>query len=105
MPILKAEESAPVEGVEAMAFQMILVRLQALERTIQAMPPLLKQIVELLEEQTTTPDVPVAAYEDVYKEDTEPDAEETALAGMEAPTVAVAPPHWRVRWFVKEKQA
>ena len=40
------------DSLEGMAFQLILQKLGSLERAMQAMPPLLKKIVDQLEAQT-----------------------------------------------------
>jgi hypothetical protein len=69
-------ESAPEStGVEAMAFQVVLSKLgalqeemQAMQRTVQQMLPLLTKIVGLLEAQGQQPEVPVATYEQHYAE-------------------------------------
>jgi hypothetical protein len=83
-----------------MAFQLILHKLTTLERAMQAMPPLLKKIVDQLEAQTTQPEVEVATYAQLYPE-LPGEAEDQPGAKQDAPTTVPAPRRWW-RWFLRE---
>jgi len=88
------------EGIEAMAFQLLLQKVVGLERSLQSIPPLLAKIIAHLEAQTAQPEVPVATYAQLYPE---LDAEDTE---DEAPPETVVPMPGRSRrvwhWFTRE---
>jgi hypothetical protein len=83
-----------------MAFQIILQKLVILERAMQAIPPLLKKIVDQLEAQAQQPDVDVASYDALYPEIA---ADETPPPDVRAAdTVPTQPPRRWWRWFLKD---
>ena len=93
------------DGLESMAFQLILHKLTSLEQAMHAIPPLLKKIIDQLEAQATQPDVPIATYAQLYPElgasETEDLIEVVAAPVPEAPPVRQA--RWRFwRWFLRE---
>ena len=91
------------DGIESMAFQLLLYKITSLEHAMQAIPPLLTKIIAQLEAQAKPPDVPVATYAQLY-----PALQEGARAQKEALDVmaeAQAVPQTRRpfwRWFTKE---
>ena len=56
------------DGLESMAFQLLLHKITNLERVMQGIPPLLHKIVTHLEAQTQHPEVPMATYAQLYPE-------------------------------------
>jgi hypothetical protein len=97
------------DGLEAMAFELLLHKVTGLERAMQSIPPLLKKIIDQLEAQTKQPDVPVATYAQLYPELQEEEPEGTATAEQDAPVAvdasASALPVRRRRfwhWFMRE---
>ena len=89
-------ESKP--STEAMAFQLILHKLGTLERQLQAIPPLLEQMVTCLEGQTKVAEVAVATYEHLYPAL----QDKTAEAPDKTTEVAPTPPRRRVwQWFMR----
>jgi hypothetical protein len=101
-----AEPREGPDSLEGMAFQLVLHKLGSLERAIQAMPPLLKKIVDHLEAQTKQPEVEVATYAQLYPEWPQDEGKEQAGATQERPTtVETDRPHVRRRvwhWFLKK---
>ena len=104
-----AEPHEGPDGLEGLAFQLILHKLLSLERALQGIPPLLQKIVTHLEAQTQQPEVPIATYAQLYPELHEDGAEEQAPVEQGTPDAATdsaaAPPvrprrFWR--WFVRE---
>jgi hypothetical protein len=102
-------ESIPAStGVEAMAFQVVLSKLgavqedmQALQHTVQQMLPLLTKIVGLLEAQGQQPEVPVATYEQMYTElQPPPESESAPLAGDEPRPRVLFGSRRLWQWFV-----
>jgi len=99
------------DGMEAMAFQLLLQKMTALEYAVQGLPPLLKKIIDHLEAQAKQPEVPIATYEQLYAKYLEAPEEDADAEATAAPVIEVtaAPPpkshqRWRVwRWFVKER--
>ena len=91
------------DGLESMAFQLILHKLTSLEQAMHAMPPLLKKIIDQLEAQATQPDVPVATYAQLYPE-VQADAPAPPQVLDVVATPAPAPQaRWRLLgWFLKE---
>jgi hypothetical protein len=91
------------DGLETMAFQLLLHKVTSLERAMQAIPPLLKKIIDQLEAQAKQPDVPVATYAQLY-----PEVQEDAPATPQVLDVVATPapaPQARRRvlgWFLKE---
>src|SRR5437870_12976436 len=63
-----AEPHEGPDGLEGLAFQLILQKLMSLERAMQGIPPLLHKIVTHLEPQTQQPEVPIATYAQLYPE-------------------------------------
>jgi hypothetical protein len=104
-----ADAPGSPEGLEAMAFQILLQKVTALEHAVQSLPPLLAKIIAHLEAQAKQPEVPIATYAQLYPElqeeaPGEEAAEETG-AVMDVPPVVADRPRrrWRIwRWFVKE---
>ncbi len=95
------------DGLESMAFQLILHKLTSLEQAMHAIPPLLKKIIDQLEAQATQPDVPIATYAQLYPELHEGASETEDLIEVVAAPVPEAPPvrqaRWRFwRWFLRE---
>src|SRR6266568_7743210 len=95
------------DGLESMAFQLILHKLTSLEQAMYAIPPLLKKIIDQLEAQATQPDVPIATYAQLYPELHEGASETEDLIEVVAAPVPEAPPvrqaRWRFwRWFLRE---
>ena len=58
-----AEQDTDPGVVEGMAFQIILQKLVIVERAMQAIPPLLKKIVDQLEAQSKQTEAEVATYD------------------------------------------
>jgi len=87
------------DSLEGMAFQLILQKLGSLERAMQAMPPLLKKIVDQLEAQTQHSEVEVATYEQLY-----PDLPKEAPAAAQTHAENPAPGRRRRlwHWFMQE---
>jgi hypothetical protein len=89
-------------STEAMAFQLVLSKLDMLQQTVQQQVALLAKIVGLLEAQGRQPEVPVATWDETY------DAPEDAP--VEPINVTPASPRPRAllgsqrlaQWFVKE---
>ena len=95
------------DGLESMAFQLILHKLTSLEQAMHAIPPLLKKIIDQLEAQATQPDVPIATYAQLYPELHEGASETEDLIEVVAAPVPEAPPvpqaRWRFwHWFLRE---
>jgi hypothetical protein len=112
-----AEAPTGPDGLETMAFQLLLYKVTSLEHAMQAIPPLLTKIVDQLEAQAKQPDVPVATYAQLYPELHEgaSEAEEVLDVVAETPpprrdgvgagSVATFPQVRRRRflgWFLKE---
>jgi hypothetical protein len=96
------------DGLEGLAFQLILHKLMSLERAMQGIPPLLKKIVDHLEAQTTQPDVPIATYAQLYpelpkdKDDVHPD-ETQSVTQTGAADHTTLPRRRRLwHWFLRE---
>ena len=106
-----AEAPKGPDGLETMAFQLLLHKVTSLEQAVHSLPPLLKKIIDHLEAQAKQPDVPIATYEQLYAkylEAPEEDADAEAPAAPVSEVTAAPPPQshqrWRVwRWFVKER--
>jgi hypothetical protein len=105
-------ESAPEHsGVEAMAFQVVLSKLgavqeevQALQRTVQQMLPLLTKIVGLLEAQGKQPEVPVATYDQLYTELQPPPESESTQSEVLLPRTRVLFGSRRLlEWFTRKE--
>src|SRR5215831_4936295 len=99
-----AEAPPGPDGLETMAFQLLLYKVTSLEHAMQAIPPLLKKIIDQLEAQQQQPDVPVATYAQLYPEVQE-EAPETPEVIDVVATPAPAPQGKRRRflgWFLKE---
>jgi len=95
------------DGLEAMAFQLLLQKVTSLEQAVHRLPPLLKKIIDQLEAQATQPDVPIATYVQLYPELHEGASETEDLIEVVAAPVPEAPPvrqaRWRFwRWFLRE---
>ena len=96
------------DGLESMAFQLILHKLTSLEQAMHAIPPLLKKIIDQLEAQANQPDVPIATYAALYPEFQEKASACEEVIDVVAPAAPKAPPapqaprrrFWR--WFLKE---
>jgi hypothetical protein len=97
-----AEPAQEPDGIESMAFQLLLHKVTTLERAMQGIPPLLKKIIDHLEAQTKQPEVEVATYTQLYPELPQ-EEEETPQTGETA-----RPPLPRKRrvwqWFLKEER-
>ena len=92
------------DGLEAMAFQLLLHKITSLEQAVHRLPPLLKKIIDQLEAQGTQPDVPVATYAQLYPELQEEAPEDAEVIDLVA-TPAPVPQERRRRfwhWFLKE---
>jgi len=87
-----------------MAFQLLLQKMTSVEHTMQAIPPLLKKIIDQLEAQAKQPDVPVASYAQLYPQLQEgtPAQPEVLDVVAEAPSVPQKPRRPLLRWFLKE---
>ena len=104
-----ADEHEGPDGLESMAFQLLLHKMTGLEHAMQSLPPLLKKIIDQLEAQTKQPDVPIATYAQLYPElqeqgpeketPTEPDAPDTV---EERPCAPSRRTRRLLRWFLKE---
>ena len=103
-----AEPHEGPDGLEGLAFQLILHKLLTLERAMQGTVPLLQKIVAHLEAQTQQPEVPIATYAQLYPElpqdegagqvDTTQDGPQKVEAGS-----PILPGRRRLwQWFVKE---
>jgi len=93
----------PTEPLDAMAFQLIVQKLATIEQTMQALPPLLKKIVDHLEAQTRQPEVKVATYAQLYPELEDNEAAVSPWPATDAAPVLQPPPRRRFwRWFVHE---
>ena len=92
------------DGLESMAFQLILHKLTSLEQAMHAIPPLLKKIIDQLEAQATQPDVPIATYAQLYPELHEgaSEAEEVIDVVAETPPLPQARRRRFLGWFLKE---
>jgi hypothetical protein len=97
------------DGLESMAFQLLLHKITGLEHAMQSLPPLLKKIIDQLEAQHKQPEVPIATYAQLYPEWQEEDAEAQVPPEQPVPDTVeertCAPPQrprrfWR--WFLKE---
>jgi len=97
----KDQDVVDAGAIETMAFQILLHKVTGLEQAVQALPPLLKKIIEHLEAESKKPEVPVASYAQLY-----PALEVEATAPIEeiAATVPVPPARRRrvLGWFLKE---
>jgi hypothetical protein len=102
-----AEPHEGPDGLEGLAFQLILQKLLSLERAMQGIPPLLAKIVNHLEAQTQHPEVPIATYAQLYPELQEEREEQGTEEQKTTETVEPVPtvPHKRRlwQWFVKEE--
>jgi hypothetical protein len=106
MPASPPERSS----VEAMAFQVVLAELGALQRDMQAMQqavqqmlPLLTKIVGLLEAQGQQPEVPVATYDQLYTELQPPPESESTPVAVDEPRPHVLFGSRRLwQWFVQK---
>src|SRR5262249_11164672 len=90
-------------GLESMAFQVLLHKVSTLEHAMQAIPPLLKKIIDQLEAQQQQPGVPVATYAQLYPE-VQDEAPKTPEVIDVVATPAPAPQGKRRRflgWFLK----
>ena len=101
-----AEPHEGPDGLEGLAFQLILQKLLSLERALKGIPPLLQKIVTHLEAQTKQPEVPIATYAQLYPElqdeHEEQDTAEQHTTELVEP-VPPAPQRRRVwHWFLKE---
>ncbi len=99
-----AEAPQGPDGLESMAFQLLLHKVTSLEHAMQAIPPLLKKIVDQLEAQAKQPDVPVATYAQLYPELHEgaSEAEEVIDVVAETPPLPQARRRRFLGWFLKE---
>jgi len=105
-----ADAPGSPDGLEAMAFQLLLHKVTNLEHAVQSLPPLLKKIIDHLEAQAKQPEVPIATYEQLYAkylEAPEEDADAEATAAPVIEVTAAPPPKGQHRrrvwwWFVKE---
>lgn len=93
------------ESVDAKAFQLVLHKLESLERAMQALPPLLGKIIAHLEaQQPAAAEVEVATYAQLYP-DIEPDATEVLPDVRAADALPHPPPPRRWwRWFLKQER-
>ena len=99
-----AEAPQGPDGLESMAFQLLLQKVTSLEHAMHAIPPLLKKIIDQLEAQAKQPDVPVATYAQLYPEVQDDAPDDAAVIDVVA-TPAPAPQGKRRRilsWFLKE---
>lgn len=102
-----ADSPDDLRSVEAMAFTVLLKRMDALEQSVKgleaamkSMPLLLKKIIDHLEAQTHQPEVPIASYAQLYPEIQ--DAEEPDDVQAADPLPPLPPPRrWWV-WFMRE---
>jgi hypothetical protein len=96
------------DGLEGLAFQLILQKLMSLERAMQGIPPLLKKIVDHLEAQTTQPDVPIATYAQLYPElpkdedDVHPDETQAVTQTGAADNTTMLRRRRLWHWFLRE---
>jgi len=101
-----AETHEGPDGLEGLAFQLILQKLLSLERAMQGIPPLLQKIVTHLEAQTQHPEVPIATYAQLYPELQDERAAQATEEQKATETAEPAPtvPHTRRlwQWFLKE---
>jgi hypothetical protein len=99
-----AEAPGSPDGLEAMAFQLLLHKVTNLEHAVQSLPPLLAKIIAHLEAQAKQPEVPIATYAQLYPELQEEAAEETGAVMEVTPMVADTTRRRRRfwHWFVKE---
>jgi len=93
-------QTSAQEGIEAMAFQLLLQKVVGLERSLQSIPPLLAKIIAHLEAQTAQPEVPVATYAQLYPELEGEAIEEEATPEVVAPAPGRPRRGWR--WFTRE---
>jgi hypothetical protein len=103
-----AEPHEGPDGLEGLAFQLILHKLLTLERAMQGTVPLLQKIVAHLEAQTQQPEVPIATYAQLYPElskdedDGHPD-ETPSVTQTGAADNATMPRRRRLwQWFLRE---
>jgi hypothetical protein len=87
-----------------MAFQIILQKLVIVERAMQAIPPLLKKIVDQLEAQSKQTEAEVATYEQLYPELPVEEAPTSLPDVRAANPLPTRPPRRWWRWFVKEQR-
>jgi hypothetical protein len=99
-----AEPHDASDGLEAMAFQLLLHKLTSVEQAMHAIPPLLTKIIDQLEAQAKQPDVPVASYSQLYPQLQEGTAESGDVIEVHAETPPVPQGKRRRvwRWFTKE---
>ena len=104
-----AEPCEGPDGLEGLAFQLVLQKLASLERAMQAMPPLLTKIVDQLEAQTKHPEVPIASYAQLYPELQDEGTEDEASEEPKTSTTVDEPsaplsvrPRRFWHWFLKE---
>ena len=102
-----AEAPKGPDGLETMAFQLLLHKVTSLEQAVHSLPPLLKKIIDQLEAQVKQPDVPIATYAALYPEFQEKASACEEVIDVVAPAAPKAPPapqaRWRFwRWFLRE---
>src|SRR5215831_19822582 len=99
-----AEAPPGPDGLETMAFQLLLYKVTSLEHAMQAIPPLLKKIIGQLEAQQKQPDVPVATYAQLYPEIQDDAPDDAAVIDVVATPAPVPQARWRRvwHWFVQE---
>ena len=96
------------DGLESMAFQLLLHKITSLERAMQGIPPLLKKIVDHLEAQTQQPDVPIATYAQLYPElpkdedDGHPDETQSVTQAGAADNTTMPLRRRLWHWFLRE---
>ena len=103
-----AEPADGPDGLESMAFQLLLHKITSLERAMQGIPPLLKKIVDHLEAQTQQPDVPIATYAQLYPElpkdedDGHPDETPSVTQAGAADNTTMPRQRRLWHWFLRE---
>lgn len=91
--------------VEAMAFQILLHKVTALERDVHSMIPLLAKIIDHLEAQGKQPEVPVASYAELYPMLVAEEHEGEVIAAQPHALPIPVPRPWKANlwhWFLKE---
>jgi phosphoglycolate phosphatase-like HAD superfamily hydrolase len=83
------------DSTEAMAFQLVLQKLEDIEQVLHQMAPLLGQIVAHLRTQAQTPDVPVARFAQLYADVREA---EVSPAPAPPPPVLLTSQHPVAKW-------
>ena len=102
-----AEAPTGPDGLETMAFQLLLHKVTSLEQAVHSLPPLLKKIIDQLEAQGKQPDVPIATYAELYPEFQEEASACEEVIDVVAHPAPKAPPapqaRWRFwRWLLRE---